>query len=65
MIDKNLAIGIFAQIMVRALVIMMARDDTLYHTPPLYSLLSSFKLINLGPGGEPTKIVANVITFEM
>ena len=50
MIDKNLAIGIFPQIMVRPLVIMMARDDILDHTPPLYSLLASFKLINPGPG---------------
>ena len=35
MMDKNLAIGIFPQIMVRALVIMMVRDDMLDHTPPL------------------------------
>ena len=35
MIDKNSAIGIFPQIIVRALVIMMVRDDKLDHTPPI------------------------------
>ena len=40
--NNNSAIGIFPQIMVRALVIMMVRDDMLDHTPPLYSLWSSF-----------------------
>ena len=35
MIDKNSAIGIFPEIMVRALLIMMVRDDMLHHAPPL------------------------------
>ena len=35
MADKILAIGIFPQIMVSALVIMMVRYDMLDHTPPL------------------------------
>ena len=35
MMDKNSTIGIFSQIMVRALVIMMVRNDMLDHTPPL------------------------------
>ena len=33
--DKNVAIGIFPQIMVRDLVIMMVGDDMLDHIPPL------------------------------
>ena len=33
MIDKNSAIGILPQMMVRARVIMMVRDDMLDHTP--------------------------------
>ena len=31
MIDKNMAIGIFTQIMVRVLVIVVVRDDILDH----------------------------------
>ena len=43
MFDKTLGIGIFPQILVWALVIMMVRDDMLDHTPPLNSLRPSFK----------------------
>ena len=35
MIDKDLDIGIFPEIMVRALVIMMVGNYMLDHTPPL------------------------------
>ena len=42
MIDKNLAIGVFPQIMVRALVIMVVKDDMLDHIP---SLLESMVLL--------------------
>ena len=34
MVDNSLAFGIFPQIMVRALIIMMVRDDLLDHTLP-------------------------------
>ena len=34
-INNNSAIRIFPQIMVRALIIMMVRDEMLDHTPPL------------------------------
>ena len=55
MIVKNSAIGIFPKIMVRALLIMMVRDDMIDHTPPFYSLWSSFNRTEPRPVVRPAE----------